>query len=116
MLTKTITLNGEEYRLRACTAAAVYYEQVKGEPFDIVKGLTDNLLYFWCMLQASNRDKAVMDFFDFVDYLDENPDILTVFRELLTDAQKRTAVVFQTEEDKAQENKKKAPSVSNSQP
>lgn len=104
MLTRTVTINDVEYRLRACSAAAVFYEQAKGEKFDAVESLTDNLLYFWCMLAACNRDKAVMDFFDFVDALDENPEILSVFGELLEDARKRSMAVML---GKAQEDKKK---------
>lgn len=99
MLTKTITLNGEEYRLRAgTTAAAVMYEQVTGRAFDI-KTLSDRLTYFWCMLMASNRDKPFMDFYDFLDAMDDNPEAIAVFTEVLEDAGRRTAAVAGTEGD-----------------
>ena len=103
MITTQITLKGEMYALRASTAAAIYYEQVTGKPFEL-DTLTDNFMYFWCMVLASNRDKPVIGFIDFVDALDESPDALKAFEELLTDLRARNSLI---EDSTVSDNKKK---------
>lgn len=105
MQTRTVTINGSQYTLKACTMAAVYYEQVKGEAFKIGT-LTDNLLYFWCMLLAGNRDKPILGFSEFVDALDADPDILKAFEELVRDLQENRPQPLNPEPEYADDKKK----------
>ena len=89
MITTHITLNGEKYAVRASTAAAVYYEQVSGRDFS-VDTLTDQMLYCWCMVIASNPGKPIMEFRSFLDALDESEDAAAGFAELIDDLKRRS--------------------------
>lgn len=89
MITAYITLAGDRYAIKACTAAAVYFEQVTGRPFAL-ETLTDKMLYCWSMVLASNPDKPVLDFRDFMDGMDESPDAAAGFEKVLDDLKRRS--------------------------
>lgn len=106
MITKEITIKGKPYKIKASTASAVYYEQMKGEMFSI-DSLTDNLLYFYCMVLANNRDKEIPSFFDFLDEMDDDANnILSIFEALLAD-QKKKNEIFSHNENVNDDGKKK---------
>lgn len=58
------------------------FEQVSGKPFEI-KGLTDQLLYYYCVLIACNSDMS-LTFEEFINEIDNDENILTAINKELS--------------------------------
>lgn len=72
-------INGKPYNVGFSFRAVRNYEQMTGESISECKSTWDNLIYFYCSLQGLNDD-FTMSFDDFVDYLDQHPELLADFQ------------------------------------
>lgn len=95
-----IVINEKELTLRQSFRALMKFEQITGkDAYQISTSITDTISLFWCMLSASNPDfDTTLD--DFINLLDEQPDLLEHFNTYLL------SLVDNTPE-KAVDNKKK---------
>ena len=82
----TITINGKQYKFKRTMRALFLFEELTGKPFEI-KSLFDNYLFFYCVILANNPDN-VLDFDEYIDALDNDPDIYTQLMELLEQSQR----------------------------
>ncbi|WP_308576492.1 hypothetical protein [uncultured Prevotella sp.] len=77
---KLITIKNKEYKIKQTLRALFIFEQITGRPFEI-KTMLDNYIFFYSVIIANNPDN-ILDWDDFIDALDESPNLLTEFTEL----------------------------------
>ena len=93
---KTIIINNKEYKIKYSIRALFIFEQITGKPFK-VETLLDNYIFFYSMILANNKDE-VLDWNDFLDALDDNPNLLEEMNEVLVTQDKQDKV-FNVEEE-----------------
>lgn len=78
----TINFDGKEYKIKLFSYRALFlFEELAGKPFSEASTLKDNVLYMYCLLSA-NKDFEY-EFEDYLDVLEDNPDMLeTLLAEL----------------------------------
>lgn len=69
-----------ELNLRQTFRAHIIYEQIMGHGFIGEDGLNGVIMLFFSYIAGSNPNSGV-DYNDFMDWLDENPNMLTLFSE-----------------------------------
>lgn len=67
-------IKGTDYELRYSIRAMMMYENITGESFN-PDNLTNILTFFYCIVVSSSKDYSY-SFDEFIDNLDENPNIL----------------------------------------
>lgn len=67
-----------ELNLRQTLRAHIIYEQIMGHGFTGEDGLNGVVVLFFSYIAGSNRN-ANVDYNDYMDWLDENPNMLTSF-------------------------------------
>jgi len=75
----TKLINGVQYPVRIAHRAMVEYERLTKKPASQVETLEDATALIYCGLKAGARKSALpfsMDFEQFIDYVDENPEVL----------------------------------------
>lgn len=77
-----VTWKDNEVELKYSFRSMMLFENVTGRSFSL-KTTTDSIVYFYCVLIASSGLEDV-DFDEFVDWLDENPQSLVDFSQWLT--------------------------------
>lgn len=85
-----ITIKDKTYKVKYSLRALFIFEQIKKEPFAL-KTITDYYLFFYCMLLASDSS-AELTFDDFIDTLDEHPEIATEMMSYLTKENEKNAM------------------------
>ena len=95
-----ITIKDKTYKVKYSLRALFIYEQIKKEPFAL-KTITDYYLFFYCMLLASDSSSE-LTFDDFIDTLDEHPEIATEMMGYLNKENQKNAV-FEDEKKKVME-------------
>ena len=95
-----ITIKDKTYKVKYSLRALFIYEQIKKEPFAL-KTITDYYLFFYCMLLASDSSSE-LTFDDFIDTLDEHPEIGTEMMNYLNKENQKNAV-FEDEKKKVME-------------
>lgn len=93
---KTITIKDKEYKIKYSIRALFIFEQITGKPFKI-ETLLDNYIFFYSMILANNKDE-VLDWNDFLDALDDNPNLLEEMNEVVISKEKQDKV-FNVEEE-----------------
>lgn len=78
-----VQINGQEIELKQTFRSLIIYENIMDKSFSPV-GATEIIVYFYCVILASNKD-IQLQYEDYLDWLDSNPDILTDFSQWLTD-------------------------------
>lgn len=78
----TIQINGKSITLKYSFRGFMIYEKITGESFN-PSGITEILIYFYSTVLASCKD-INLDFDEFMDYIDEHPELLGEFSEWLT--------------------------------
>lgn len=76
-----ITINGVEYKIGISLRARIIYERITGKQIDENMKTFENIVFFFSILCAFNRDSFRMTCDEFFDYLDSNE---AVYGELLT--------------------------------
>ncbi|PJI22412.1 hypothetical protein [Prevotella intermedia] len=92
---KTINIKNKEYKVKQTLRALFIFEQITGRPFEI-KTMLDNYIFFYSVILANNPDN-ILDWDDFIDALDENPNLLNDFTELNKE-QNKVDALFNSEE------------------
>lgn len=92
---KTISIKNKEYKVKQTLRALFIFEQITGRPFEI-KTMLDNYIFFYSVILANNPDN-ILDWDDFIDALDENPNLLNDFTEL-NQKQNKVDALFNSEE------------------
>lgn len=94
---KLITIKNKEYKIKQTLRALFIFEQITGRPFEI-KTMLDNYIFFYSVIIANNPDN-ILDWDDFIDALDESPNLLTEFTEL-NQEQNKVDTLFNSEGSK----------------
>lgn len=83
--------NFSDFNIRESFRAHMIYEEITGESFNStsITKLKSILVFFYANVMARNRELAV-DFDTFIDWLDEQPGMLTDFMEWLISSSTRT--------------------------
>lgn len=95
-MNNTVTINGVDYKIKYTIRALFIMEQITGKPFQ-VKTLLDNYIFFYSMILANNPDK-ILDWNDFIDALDNDPNLFKQLTEIGNSFTKKDSM-FQQEED-----------------
>lgn len=101
-MNNTVTINGVDYKIKYTIRALFIMEQITGKPFQ-VNTLLDNYIFFYSMILANNKDK-ILDWNDFIDALDNDPNLFKQLTEIGNSFTKKDSM-FQQEAD--EESKKK---------
>lgn len=75
-----IEIKGEAYKVGFSFGAIRNYELYTGKTVDQCQGTWENLIFFWCTLRALNENFSYT-FEQFVETLDEAPELLSQFFE-----------------------------------
>lgn len=94
---KLITIKNKEYKIKQTLRALFIFEQITGRPFEI-KTMLDNYIFFYSVIIANNPDN-ILDWDDFIDALDESPNLLTECTEL-NQEQNKVDTLFNSEDSK----------------
>lgn len=94
---KLITIKNKEYKIKQTLRALFIFEQITGRPFEI-KTMLDNYIFFYSVIIANNPDN-ILDWDDFIDALDESPNLLTEFTKL-NQEQNKVDTLFNSEDSK----------------
>lgn len=81
-----ITINNKEIELKNKLRSILIYEQIAGKTFN-PSTMTDMILYFYSVVLA-NEPKLELDFMEFMDMLDEKPELFKEFNEWLVSVNK----------------------------
>lgn len=86
------TTTTEVYYLKKSYRGLMLFEEMTGKNMDEMKeSVSDILTLFYCLLKASNREKYVKTFDEFLNDIDESPDSVEVFTTYLKgEAEKNT--------------------------
>ena len=93
-----IQINGNEIEVKQTFRAHIIYEQITGQTFS-PKNVTDIITFFYSSVMACNTD-LTLDFNDFIDWLDENPNTLTDFISFLTENDKSQQALSPKQDEK----------------
>ncbi len=97
-------IKNKEYKFKITLRAMMIFEQITGKPFNI-NGVLDEYIYFYSLLMANNNDFNYT-FEEFIDILDESPNLIKDYKEALEDYGKKMNV-FNKEESEDVDSKKK---------
>lgn len=104
---KTITINGEDYKVKYTIRALFLMEQITGKPFSI-KTLLDNYLFFYCMILANNKDKEkILGWDEFVDALDNDANLMKQLTDIQIEEQKKNELLADDKDKEGKTSKKK---------
>lgn len=78
-------LNGQEVDIKFKFRSEILFEEVNGKSFT-GETISDWLLYFYCTVIANTSDDFIK-YDEFVEWLDENPDLLFEFIQWYTEYQ-----------------------------
>ena len=101
---KTININGIDYNIKYTIRALFIFEQITGKPFK-VETLLDNYIFFYSMILANNKEN-ILDWDDFINALDNDPNLFQNMDELLSKESKQNALFNDSNTDE-EEGKKK---------
>lgn len=76
-----ITINDKPYKLKYTLRAMMLFEQITKKIFSI-ESLSDELVFFYSIILANNPDEP-MNFDQFLDAIDNDPDLLIQFQNFL---------------------------------
>ena len=100
---KQIEINGQNYNLKYTIRSLFIYEQITKKPFK-VESLLDNYVFFYSMILANNPDTH-LEWDEFIDALDADPNLIERMNEVLTENQKK-GNLFDGEEKEGDEKKR----------
>lgn len=95
---KQITIKGKNYNLKYSLRALFIFEQITNRPFEI-KTLLDNYIFFYSMILASNKDEDPLDWDEFIDALDESPNLLVEMNDIISKQQNVDKLINQDKEE-----------------
>lgn len=93
----TINIKDKEVTLKYSFRSLILYENIQGKSFEPAS-TTDTIVYFYCVILASDKD-LVFSFDDFLDMIDERPELFLDFAKFLSEEMEKTAVLSPADED-----------------
>lgn len=72
-----ITIKDKEIELKYTLRSMIMYENITEQTFNPTT-MTDIITYMYCVVIASSKDYS-LKFDEFIDYIDDNPSIITEF-------------------------------------
>lgn len=81
-----VTINNETIELKIKLRAIMIYEQITGRQFTPTT-MTDMMLYMYSVI-LSCKPNITLDFMEFMDWLDENPNVFKEFNDWLIQTNK----------------------------
>jgi len=101
---KTVTIGGKEYKVKYSLRSLFIFEAITKKPFTI-DTLTDNYLFFYSILLASNPDMP-LEWDVFIDELDSNPSLFNEINDAVTEQQKGNKLLSSDEKNDSEGKKK----------
>lgn len=92
----------QEIELKYCFKAYMLYEKIENKSFQ-PKGLYDIIVFFYCVCMASDKNFNTT-FDDFLEYLDQYPNLVTEFSGWLTAILTKNDITKPEEEDNKKTN------------
>lgn len=96
-MNNTVTINGVDYKIKYTIRALFIMEQITGKPFQVTT-LLDNYIFFYSMILANNPDN-ILDWNDFIDALDNDPNLFKQLTEIGNSFTKKDSMFQQDDED-----------------
>lgn len=95
----TITIKGIEYTIKQTFRTFFLFEEMSGKSIALadISTFADTFKLLYCALKANNKDTFKFSFDEFVDIVDEQPEVLSQFSEFMNTETKEVS----------EENKKK---------
>lgn len=83
-----ITIKDKEIELKYTLRSMIMYENMTDKTFN-PEGLTDVITFMYCVVIASSKDYS-LKFDEFIDVLDEHPELVGQFGEWITSSVNNT--------------------------
>lgn len=80
-----ITIDGKEYLIKQSFRGMMDYEESTGKLVSDIKSTTDIVKFLYSMLKASNKNEWKYSFDEFIDVVDEHPEIFEFFKSFNSD-------------------------------
>lgn len=100
-----ITINNKQYKLKYTLRAMMLFEQITKKIFSI-ESLSDELVFFYSIILANNPDEP-MNFDQFLDAIDNDPDLLVQFQKFLIEENNKRNT-YTEDSEKTEDIKKKS--------
>lgn len=101
---KKINIKGHEYTMKYSVRARMIQEQITGKIFSL-DTLTEQYVFFYAMLLAGTKEFG-LPYDDFLDELDEHPDLFTEFGKFLAECmQRERALLSKADKGEGEEEK-----------
>lgn len=101
-----IKVNDKEIELRYGFRSLIIYENIQNKTFS-PESMTDILVFFYSVILGSSKD-VQLSFDDFIDMIDEDPDLLIQFSNWLTlEMNKDSLLEGKNEEEESKKNQSK---------
>ena len=104
---ESITINGEEYKLGYNLRVRMIYERIIGKPIGVEMLTFENIVYFFSVLLAFNKDTFKFDLETFSDYVNDHEDCYKEFLDWVIEYWNRQNDFQVQEEDNKSSVKKK---------
>lgn len=93
-----IKIKEKEIELKYSYRALMIYENIQKQSFN-PKTLSDIIVFFYSVVVSSTKDRNIL-FDDFMDWLDENPNVITEFSNWLQSIFNMQATMSPDEQEK----------------
>lgn len=85
----TITISGTEYKIKQSYRALMMFEEMTKKTIgQINESVADILKLFYCILKANNQSTWTYTFDEYLDIIDEQPEVFQQFTEYLDEQAK----------------------------
>lgn len=98
-----INIKDKEIKLKYSFRSLILYENIQNKSFEPAS-TTDTIVFFYCVVVASDKDLDV-SFDEFLDLLDEKPELFMEFAEFLSNEWEKTRMFSPTEEEDVKKKK-----------
>lgn len=96
-----VKIKDKEIELKQTFRSLIQYEEITNKTFN-PSSLKEILTYCYCVINNSNKEFKI-DYEDFLDYIDDNPNIVNDFSNWLIEINSQS----NTKKEKKSDNKKK---------
>ena len=93
-----ITIYNKDYKVKYTLRALFIFEQITKKTFE-VKTLLDNYVFFYSLILANNPDN-ILEWNDFIDAMDNDPNIFKQINDLVNSSMKIEDLIGGDETDK----------------
>ena len=100
-----ITINDRDIELKYSFRSIMLYENIQNKPFNPTS-TTDIIVFMFCVILGSDKEMK-LSFDDFLDYMDEHPEVIIEFSNWLTEELDKNRTLSPEEEKKRMKTQKK---------